>query len=85
MMTTMRPCLPILASALLVLSSCAGSYNYELPTVPRYAGTPPVAPDPEPAIRVVTFNVAFAGEVEKAIDLLDGHPELRDADLVFPQ
>lgn len=65
-------------------SSCAPALNYLDPNAPRYAGRFAV-PDDDPAFRVVTFNVKFAREVDRAARLLREHEELRGADLIALQ
>lgn len=65
-------------------SSCAPALNYLEPNAPRYAGRFAV-PDDDPAFRVVTFNVKFAREVDRAARLLREHEELRGADLIALQ
>jgi endonuclease/exonuclease/phosphatase family metal-dependent hydrolase len=80
----------LLAAALLLAggagaaSSCAPALNYVDPSRPRYAGRFAAA-DQDPAFRVVTFNVKFAREVDRAARLLREHPELRGADIVALQ
>ena len=87
----LAPPRPFLSAAALLLSggvatasSCAPALNYLHPTEPRYAGRF-AAPDPDPAFRVVTFNVKFAREVDRAARLLREQPELRGADIVALQ
>jgi endonuclease/exonuclease/phosphatase family metal-dependent hydrolase/protein tyrosine phosphatase (PTP) superfamily phosphohydrolase (DUF442 family) len=75
----------VLASALVLLASCAHFVNYRDPAGPVYEGSFAPRPDPEPALRVVTFNVAYAIHIDRAIALLTEDPHLRDADLVFLQ
>jgi endonuclease/exonuclease/phosphatase family metal-dependent hydrolase len=65
-------------------SSCAPALNYVDPARPRYEGRFAAA-DEDPAFRVVTFNVKFAREVDRAAQLLGEHPELRAADIVALQ
>jgi endonuclease/exonuclease/phosphatase family metal-dependent hydrolase len=80
----------LLAAALLLAggagaaSSCAPALNYVDPSRPRYEGRF-AAPDPDPAFRVVTFNVKFSREIDRASRLLREHPELRGADIVALQ
>jgi endonuclease/exonuclease/phosphatase family metal-dependent hydrolase len=86
-MRAVRSRLPVPAAALLLAgaaASCAPALNYWEPDRPRYAGRH-AAPDDDPAFRVVTFNVKFAREVDRAARLLREHPELRGADLVALQ
>jgi endonuclease/exonuclease/phosphatase family metal-dependent hydrolase len=66
------------------LAACAQTINYTSPAGPRYAGRHAVA-DPDPVLRVVTFNVKWGKEVDRVVALLRGAAELRDADLVFLQ
>ena len=85
-----RPRLLVSAAAILIAggsvagSSCASALNYVDPTGPRYAGRH-ATPDDDPRFRVVTFNVKFAREVDRAARLLREHPELRGADVVALQ
>jgi endonuclease/exonuclease/phosphatase family metal-dependent hydrolase len=79
------------ASALgvgLVLGSCAPATNLLSLTGPRFEGhyARPVPPAPAPAagIRVVTFNIRFAREIARAIEVLR-HDSLRGADILALQ
>jgi endonuclease/exonuclease/phosphatase family metal-dependent hydrolase len=74
----------ILAGAFGIGSACAPALNYVEPGRPRYAGRF-AAPDADPAFRVVTFNVKFAREVDRAAQLLREHPDLHDADVIALQ
>lgn len=96
--TRLRRLIPILFAAAL-LSSCAAPLNFTHPGGPRWARqcdpcasgvrSAPLAavhPVATPAnLRVVTFNVKFAKEVDKAARLLQEDPSLRGADVVFLQ
>lgn len=77
-----------LALAGLAAYACAAPLNYLEPTGPRYAlpgGPPPGAPAASPvALRVVSFNVQYAQQVDRAIELLADTP-LGGADLVLLQ
>lgn len=75
---------PLLATAL-ALSSCGRAILYPDPQGPRFAETVPARPDPEPALRLVTFNIEHARRIDDAIALLREAPRLRDADLIFLQ
>lgn len=66
------------------LSGCAHVTNYPGPSGPRYEGRHAV-PDPDPVLRVVTFNVKWGREIDRVVRLLDGTPALRDADLLCLQ
>ncbi|MEZ4648315.1 MAG: endonuclease/exonuclease/phosphatase family protein [Candidatus Eisenbacteria bacterium] len=83
--------MPILPVLLVVgvgfaLTGCASTHNYTLPDAPRYAGRAIVSrPDPDPEIRVVSFNIEHARRISEATRLLLDAPELRGADIVFLQ
>ena len=66
------------------LAACAQTINYASPAGPRYTGHHAAA-DPDPVLRVVTFNVKWGKEVDRVVELLRTAAELRDADLVFLQ
>ena len=73
-------------AALLVTAGCGHIQSHLDPDGPRFAGAAADAPpDPEPALRVVTFNVEFAEHVDRAIEELTGEPALRTADVVLMQ
>ena len=79
--------LPTLLPALLValLAACTGR-NYPGAEGPRYSG-PTAAERAARAdtLRVVSFNVRFAAEIDSAIAVLRGDPALRGADVVLLQ
>lgn len=69
----------------LIAVGCQGR-NYLDPSGPRYAqrvATP--APDEEPLLRVVSFNIAYGEDIDRAIEELAADPELRDADVILLQ
>jgi len=74
---------------LTLLAACRTGRNYPGANEPRYAGAPPAGPAPASrradTLRVVTFNVRFAIEVDSAIAVLTSAPALRDADVVLLQ
>lgn len=80
------------AAALLgvVAGIACAAHNYESPLGPRYAGAvaptgrakPPGAPQ---AVRVVTFNIRFARNIDRAIALLESSPALSTADIIALQ
>ena len=74
----------ITLSALLA-ASCAGPMNFRDASGPRYSGCCVPAGASTDSLRVVTFNIAFAREVDRAIRLFERTPELREADVVFLQ
>lgn len=75
---------PILLFALLA-SSCAGPLNFRDASGPRYSGCCVPAGGNVDSLRVVTFNIEFALNVDRAVTLFERTPELRDADVVFLQ
>jgi endonuclease/exonuclease/phosphatase family metal-dependent hydrolase len=66
------------------LTGCAGSHNYVEPGGPRYAACYAATPDTT-EIRVVTFNIKYGEEIDKAIDLLQTTPGLLGADILMLQ
>jgi endonuclease/exonuclease/phosphatase family metal-dependent hydrolase len=72
------------AALALALTSCAKARNYTDPLGPRFAGEQGVVTDPDPALRIVTFNIAYGRKIEQAIECL-GAPPLRGADIVLLQ
>jgi endonuclease/exonuclease/phosphatase family metal-dependent hydrolase len=75
--------------ALLALVACQTGRNYPSPEGPRYAGGPPVPSAgtnfSPAALRIVSFNVEFAYQVDSAIAVLASDPALRGADVVLLQ
>ena len=70
---------------LLALGGCEIAKNYEDPAGPRYAGDfVTAAPTRGPVLRVVTYNLALAEEVDIAIAALS-HPPLGPADVILMQ
>jgi len=70
------------------VAGCAVATNYLEPATPSYEyrfGEPDEPPSPATHLRVVSFNIAFAREVGRALDLLQGEPALRSPDLLFLQ
>lgn len=60
--------------------------SYLDPAGPRYAGAAErSAEDPEPEVRIVTFNVEFARHVDRAIVALRERETLRDVDVLLMQ
>jgi endonuclease/exonuclease/phosphatase family metal-dependent hydrolase len=72
-------------AAAAVLASCTQAANYEAPHGPRYTWAAPATADPYPGLRVVTFNIRYALEVEKALALLREDEHLRAADVIALQ
>jgi len=79
-----------LATAALALAAaaCSTASNYLSPQGPLYethdAGPVPDIPADRP-LRVVTFNIAYAEHVDRAIEVLRGSPALEGADLLALQ
>src|SRR6185503_2875204 len=78
-----------LAAAVLLAAAavgCASATSYLDPAAPFYAfrreAEPPEAPAPGQPLRVVSFNIAYAIEIERAIEVLRGSGPLRGADLI---
>lgn len=75
-----------LACVAAALAGCATARNYLDPAGPRYSGTSSQAAGaPGALVRVVNWNVAYAREVDGAIEQLRNHPDLRGADIVLLQ
>jgi len=82
------PVVVLLAS--LTGSGCA-THNYLDPAGPRYEGryAPPPATDsrvlPSDALRVVTFNIEYGRQIDRAVSLLRGNAALHGADILLLQ
>ena len=74
-----------------LLSGCASALNYPSAAGPRYAeavvpaSSPPMADAPPNAIRLVTFNIQFARQIDSAIALLQSSGPLARADVIALQ
>lgn len=78
-----------IAATLLVLlvAGCGVGRNYLERDAPRYSGSPPdttaaTVPD---TLRIVSFNIEFAFQVDSAISVLRASPELKQADILLLQ
>ena len=75
--------------ALCLLAGCRTGQNYPGTVGPRYAAPPPAAASTRPpradTLRVVTFNIAYARDVDGAVALLASDPALRGADVLLLQ
>jgi endonuclease/exonuclease/phosphatase family metal-dependent hydrolase len=73
----------------LVAGACQTGRNYTSVEGPRYASEPPLqttnTPRPAPVLRIVSFNIEYAIQVDSAITVLVSEPALRAADLVLLQ
>jgi endonuclease/exonuclease/phosphatase (EEP) superfamily protein YafD len=82
---------PVALAAWFATAACAKTHNYLDPTGPKYEGNyaDPAAPcASRPAdgpIRVVTFNIEFAREIDKAVALLRDRGPLKDFDILLLQ
>lgn len=72
----------------LVLASCAAATNLLNPTTPRfegrYAPRPTATAPTDSLLRIVTFNVSYGREIERALEVL-GDDSLRGADILALQ
>ena len=73
------------AVSLLLAAGCATVRNYEDPALPVYAGGSPAGGRGGEALRVVTFNLKWGREIDRAAELFSRPGPLRDADLVVLQ
>jgi endonuclease/exonuclease/phosphatase family metal-dependent hydrolase len=67
----------------LACGGCAAT-NYVEPDVPRYAGGAPAPMDGD-TLKLVSFNIKYADEIDGAIRLLTTHPDLSEADIILLQ
>ena len=83
-----------LGAALVALGTgtACWSYNYSSSLGPRYIGGGAAAPQAMPAafratgtIRVATFNIQYARQVDRAIALIESTPALHEADVITLQ
>ena len=72
-------------AAIFVLAACAPATNYEGASKPRYAWTAPPAADPVPGLRVATFNIRYAADVEGALGAIRADDHLGGADVIALQ
>lgn len=75
---------------LIAALGCGTAFNYPSPVGPRYAGGPAGgasgAPPPGPGIvRVITFNIQFGRQVDRAIELLQSAEPAKSADIATLQ
>jgi endonuclease/exonuclease/phosphatase family metal-dependent hydrolase len=77
----------VLAGAVLA-SSCITARNYQSSEAPRYAGEPPphlINAEPSDTIKVVSFNVEYALQVDSALLVLTTDTALQSVDIVLLQ
>ena len=69
-------------------SGCAAPLNFTNPAGPLYQGceTPQVAATvTDDELRIVTFNIKYSREIDRAIELLNSEPALQTAEIVLLQ
>jgi len=78
--------LAAVATLAFALAGCAGPQNYVTTNGPRYAGCcvpiPTTVPD---TLRIVSYNIKFSQNIDAALAVLQGSPELARPDVVFLQ
>jgi len=81
----------LVAAASLGTLACATTHNYLDPAGPRYEGSythdasSRTCGDPGGVLKVVTFNIEFSREIDRAIALLRTSAALGDADILLLQ
>ncbi len=75
----------VLVLAIACGAGCATARNYEDPAAPVYHGGSAAPKDPASTLRVVTFNLKWGRNVERAAELFERPGPLHDADLVVLQ
>jgi endonuclease/exonuclease/phosphatase family metal-dependent hydrolase len=70
--------------ALLAGAGCTNALNYADPSGPRYEGRF-AGIDADPALRVVTFNIKFSREIDRAIELFQKNHDLQNPDVIALQ
>jgi len=73
-----------LAVALLAAAGCSNALNYADPSGPRYVGHF-AGIDADPALRIVTFNIKFSREIDRAIELFQKNHDLQNPDIIALQ
>jgi endonuclease/exonuclease/phosphatase family metal-dependent hydrolase len=69
-------------------TACQTQRNYTTADGPRHANAPPPhieAADPSDTIRIVSFNIEFAMEIDSAYKVLSTDPALKNADIILLQ
>jgi endonuclease/exonuclease/phosphatase family metal-dependent hydrolase len=74
----------LLVLALLAAAACSNALNYADPAGPRYEGRFSGI-DVDPALRIVTFNIKFSREIDRAIELFQKNHELQNPDIIALQ
>lgn len=74
----------LLVVTVLATGACSNALNYADPAGPRYAGGFGGA-DADPALRIVTFNIKFSREIDRAIELFQKNHDLQNPDIIALQ
>jgi endonuclease/exonuclease/phosphatase family metal-dependent hydrolase len=74
----------LLVVALLAAAACSNALNYADPAGPRYEGRFSGI-DADPALRIVTFNIKFSREIDRAIELFQKNHDLQNPDIIALQ
>lgn len=71
---------------LLLVTACNGMTNYEDESGPLFDGEYAPAPDTfDGTLKVVSWNIKFAEQIDTAIEMLQTTPELQNADILLLQ
>ena len=68
----------------LASAGCTKALNYADPSGPRYEGHF-AGVDADPALRIVTFNIKYSREIDRAIELFQKNHELQNPDIIALQ
>lgn len=74
----------LLILAVLATGACSNALNYADPAGPRYVGHF-AGVDADPALRIVTFNIKFSREIDRAIELFQKNHDLQNPDIIALQ
>jgi len=80
-----RRLLVLLGAAAMLTLACGRAANYADPERPRFSGGYAVSAAPDSVLRLVSFNIQFAREIDAAIALLGADPALRAPDVLALQ
>lgn len=76
----------LIALALVVMTSCSMSQNYNNPSGPVYEGDFSDGPPTQDGeFKVITWNLRLGDQVDEAIETLSSVDELREADVILMQ
>ena len=78
-----------LTCAAILMGACRTGVDYSGTAEPRYAGGPAVSDSvsrrTHDTLRLATFNIAFAREIDSALAVIAAEPDLRHADVLMLQ